>query len=129
MTLYISSWLFATKHCDNIKMLFYHSCFLFVSLTMLLGPWTNEKWKIWKIFNFTHACLNITLSRLDKHIINMPHGNTHQLTTNRHGHVWILLSYKWFVIFWWQWTLNIHKLILPLPPLECKVPPIGNVHE
>ncbi len=37
MMFYISSWLFATKHCDNIKMLFYHSCFLFVSLIMLLG--------------------------------------------------------------------------------------------
>lgn len=38
MMLYVFSWLFATKHCDNIKMLFYHTCFLFVSLTMLLGP-------------------------------------------------------------------------------------------
>jgi hypothetical protein len=73
MMLYISSWLFARKHCDNIKMLFYHSCFWFITLTILLRPWTNGKLRIWKIFNFTHACFNITFSRLDRHIINMPH--------------------------------------------------------
>ncbi len=89
-------------------MLFYHICFRFVSSTMLLD---HERTRIYEFEKklFHAQALTLHYQELINTLLICHISDTHQLTIDRHKHVWTLLNYGQLnniAICCCQWTLR-----------------------